>query len=198
MLWDENFTPRASYYLQVDENNAYFTTLIVLYMENIEFRPLSHSDLTEVKLIYDYYIQNSTATFHTEPVGIDELASVIPIAHPRYSSFLIYCNNRLAGYCYSTYYKNRQAYNRTAEVTVYLKPEFLGMGIGTKALKVMEEELPKAGVYVLLGVITGDNHESIALFSKMGYTQCANFKRVGEKFGRILDVVVYQKELSHG
>ncbi len=165
-------------------------------MDRIEFKPLTYSDLADVKRIYDYYIQNSTATFHTEPVDIDELASVIPISHSRYSSFLILCDSNVVGYCYSTYYKNRQAYNRTAEVTVYLAPDFVGRGIGSKALKMMEEESRKVGIFVLLGVISGENSESLALFSKLGYEQCAHFRRVGEKFGRILDVLVLQKELK--
>ena len=33
-------------------------------------------------------------------------------------------NENLAGYCYLTFFKKRQAYNRTAEVTLYLIPEF--------------------------------------------------------------------------
>ena len=165
-------------------------------MNTIEFKPLTQADLVEVKRIYDYYILNSTATFHTEPVGIDELALAIPLAHSRYASFQILCNGQVAGYCYSTYYKNRQAYNRTAEVTIYLLPEFAGKGIGKLALKRMEAASLEKGIVVLLGVISGENVESIALFSKMGYEQCANFKRGGEKFGRLLDVVVYQKELQ--
>jgi phosphinothricin acetyltransferase len=37
---------------------------------------------------------------------------------------------------------------------------------------------------------------SIKLFQKLGYEKCAHFKRVGEKWGRVIDVVFFQKSLK--
>jgi len=34
-----------------------------------------------------------------------------------------------------------------------------------------------------------------SFFKKSGYTRCAHMKNIGEKFGKILDVVIYQKEI---
>jgi phosphinothricin acetyltransferase len=62
-------------------------------------------------------------------------------------------------------------------------------------VKFLERNAGEAGLKNLLAIITGDNAGSIALFSNAGYTKCADFKNVGEKFGKILDVVGYQKEL---
>ena len=50
-------------------------------------------------------------------------------------------------------------------------------------------------VVVLLAIITGDNQHSIHSFSSAGYFKCADLKEVGEKFGKLLDVVFYQKIL---
>ena len=59
----------------------------------------------------------------------------------------------------------------------------------------IEKEAKQRGLKNLLGIITGENQASIDLFSKVGYNNCATFKNVGEKFGRILDVVAYKKEI---
>lgn len=162
---------------------------------NIRFEPLKESDFTELKRIYDWYIANSTATFHTEPIAISELREFIYVDHPRYKAYLIYVDESVAGYGYFTYYKKRQAYDRTAEITLYLDHELRGKGIGKEAVKFLEQKAIEAGLKNLLAIITGDNSGSIALFSNAGYTKCADFKNVGEKFGKILDVVGYQKEL---
>ena len=162
---------------------------------NLEFRKLTEQDLTTVKEIYDWYIAHSTATFHTEPIRIAELKEFIHLDHPIYQSYLIYANQEVAGYCYFTYYKKRQAYDRTAEVTLYLKPEMHHKGIGRATLEYLESVARKSGLKNLLGIITGENSGSIALFQKCGYTQCAHFRNVGEKFGRVLDVMGYQKEI---
>lgn len=162
---------------------------------SIEFTTLRHEDLSLIKEIYDYYILNSTATFHTEKISLKELEEAIFIDHPVYKSYLIKCNGEICGFCYFTQYKKRQAYNRTSEVTVYLKPEFSYKGIGIYALNYIEKEAFNIGIKVLIGVITGENKASIRLFEKAGYEKCAHFKQVGEKFGRILDVVAYEKIL---
>lgn len=159
----------------------------------IVFTDLEEKDLAIVKEIYDYYILNTTATFHTAKITIDELKEFILIGHPKYKSLLIRCDGNVCGYCYFTWYKKRQAYDRTAEVTLYLKPEFHGKGIGRYVLNHLEKIALDSGIKNLLGIITGENSASIALFQKCGYTNCANFRQVGEKFGKLLDVVAYQK-----
>lgn len=163
---------------------------------NIQFRPITETDLSKVKAIYDWYVENSTATFHTEPVGIDQLKSFIYLAHPVYRSYLIYKENEIAGYCFLTKYKDRPAYNRTAEIALYLSPDFQGHGIGKAALNKMITVAGEAGLKNLLGIITGGNNTSIRLFESSGFQKCAHFKNVGEKFNQILDVVAYQLEIK--
>ena len=162
---------------------------------DIRFKEIEEAELVTVKTIYDWYVAHSTATFHTEPIRIDQLKEFIYIGHPLYKSYLLYIGGEIAGYCFLTNYKKRQAYDRTAEVTIYLKPDFCGKGIGRVALAYLEERAKEAGLKNLIGVISGDNQGSIILFEKSGYAKCAHFKNVGEKFNKVLDVVAFQKEI---
>jgi L-amino acid N-acyltransferase YncA len=152
-------------------------------------------DLGKIKEIYDYYILNTTATFHSEPVTMPELREFLFIADPKYPSFCIREENTIVGYCFLTRYKNRQAYDRTAELSIYLQPECTGRGTGAIALKYLEEAAKNAGSRVLIGTLCGENLASIRLMEKCGYTRCAYLKNVGEKFGKVLDVVMYEKEI---
>lgn len=161
----------------------------------VKFEQLREQNLSTVKEIYDWYIKNSTATFHTEPISIEQLKEFIYIDHPLYKSYLILLDEEIAGYCFLTNYKKRQAYDRTAEVTVYLKNGMFRKGIGKASLDHLETVARERGLKNLIGVISGDNVGSIALFEKSGYTKCAHYKNVGEKFNKILDVVSFQKEL---
>jgi len=47
----------------------------------------------------------------------------------------------------------------------------------------------------LIATLSGDNIASIRLAEARNFEKCAHLKNVGEKFGKILDVVMYQKEL---
>jgi len=163
---------------------------------NINFVDLTESDFSVVKEIYDYYVEHSTATYYTEEVPESELKSFIPVSHEKYKSFLIYLDDLCCGFCYISQYKKRQAYDRAAEVSVYLKPDCTGKGIGQKALNHLEKAAKEKGISVLIAIISGDNENSLKLFEKCGYEKCGHLKQIGEKFNKILDVLTYQKMVN--
>lgn len=163
---------------------------------HLEWVDLRESDYPVVKEIYDYYVQNTTVTFATNPVTLAELKETVLIGHPKYKSFLIKVDHNICGFCYFSQYRKREAYDRTAEVTLYLKPGFQGKGIGKQTLKMLEAVAFKNGIRVLIAVITAGNDASVSLFEKNGYEKCAHFRKVGEKFNRLLDVVAMQKILD--
>jgi L-amino acid N-acyltransferase YncA len=169
--------------------------MIIKDKMNLELIDLQEKDYSVVKEIYDYYILNTTVTFHTDGISVKELKKTILIGHPKYKSFIIKYNGDTCGYCYISQYKKRQTYNRTAEITIYLKPEYSGKGIGGQIIERLETIAKNHDIYVLIGIITGDNQPSIRLFEKCGFLKCAHFKNVGEKFNKVLDVVAYQKIL---
>jgi len=159
----------------------------------IEFVDITEQDFEIIKEIYDYYIENSTSTYYTEKITIKELKEFIPFQNKKYKSFLIKAENECCGFCYISQYKKRQAYDRTAEISIYLKTEYTGKGIGNTVLPFLEKVAQDIGISVLIGIISGDNENSIKLFEINGYEKCGHFKQIGEKFNKILDVVSYQK-----
>lgn len=161
----------------------------------VSFTPITEADLPLVKKIYDYYILNTTATFHHKPLSIDEIQEFLFINHPKYISFMIRESGQIIGYCFITRFKNRPAYDRTAEISIYLQPEWRGKGIGTVTLAFLERTVKISGIHVLIMTLSAENIASIRLCEKMGYIRAAHLPHVGEKFGRILDVFLYVKEI---
>jgi phosphinothricin acetyltransferase len=163
---------------------------------NIHLKELKEQDLALVQEIYNHYVLHSTVTFQKDLVSLEKLKNEIPVGHPKYKSFLIESEDKICGYCYLSQYKNRQAYDRTAEVTLYLKPGFEGKGIGKQTLPKLEAVAINHQIKVLIAIITEENLPSVKLFENAAYEKCAHFKKVGEKFGSLLDVVAYQKILQ--
>ena len=157
---------------------------------------IREEDLGIVKDIYDYYIENTTATYYTNKVSIEELKGFIPVQHKKYKSFLIKVDKECCGFCYISHYNKRPAYDRTAEVTLYLRPEYTGKGIGKLALDHLESVAKQHGISVLIGIISEDNIHSQKAFQNSGYEKCGHLREVGEKFNKILDVVFYSKILA--
>ncbi len=163
---------------------------------NLELIILRQEDLDMVREIYNYYFLNSTSSFFTGPISVDELKTFIPVGHPKYQSFVIHHDGKSCGFCYLSQYNKRQAYDRTAEISLYLHPDVTGRGIGKVVLEKMEGIAIEQGIRILIGYISAENVHSISLFEKFGYERCAHFKKVGEKFGRLLDVYAYEKMIG--
>lgn len=160
----------------------------------VEFEEELH--LTKVHEIYNYYVANTTISFHTAAVTREEMRANVCNPNPRYKTYVIEDEGQVAGYALFTQHKNKQAYDVTAEVTVYLAPEQVGKRLGPAAVAFLEEEARRIGFHTLVATICTENERSIRLFERLGYEKCAHFKEVGYKFGRRLDIASYQKVLG--
>ena len=160
-----------------------------------EFVPATGADLPAIKEIYDHYILSTTATFHEAPVPVDGLPAYVPVGDPRHPSLVVRSGGAVVGFCACSPYKRRSAYDRTAELSVYLRPGWTGRGLGTAALARLEDAAAAAGLRVLIGTVCAENDAGIELMERSGYARCGCLRGVGEKFGRVLDVVIFQKEL---
>lgn len=162
----------------------------------IKFQLARKGDLPVIAEIYNYYSLHTTATFHDGDITPAELSRDFPPGDPVYRAYLILDDEDVLGYCGIRRYKNVRAYDRTAEISIYLKPEYTGRGIGKIALSFLEDHARRAGIRVILGTATGENRASTRLFEAAEYSRCAHLRNVGEVAGKVLDVVMYQKELE--
>lgn len=161
----------------------------------IEFAFATDGDLPAIGSIYNHYVLNSTVTFHEALVSVEALRELMPVGDPRHPSLVALDGEKVIGFCCTTPYKRRSAYDRTAELSVYVRPEYTGRGIGTGALARLEDAAAAAGLRVLVGTVCAENTAGLRLMERCGYERAGTLKRVGEKFGRTLDVVLFQKEL---
>jgi L-amino acid N-acyltransferase YncA len=162
---------------------------------SIEFNPITKENIPEALEIYNWYVLNSTATFHLEAVPQIELERMVFLGHNKYQSFVILFDNKICGFCYLSQFRYKEAYDKSAEITLYLKQGFLGKGIGKTTLSYLEKIAKNNGINNLVAVITEGNDASIMLFEQDGYFKVGHLKNIGEKFGETLDVVSYQKEI---
>jgi len=164
-------------------------------MAQIIFEPITKKDIKDVLVLYNHYIKTSTSTFSIAPLDEHEMGQIILSGLERFPAYKIRFEDKFVGYVLLNRYKPREAYDQTAEVTVYLDEAYHGKGIGYEALKYIEDFAKAHSFRALLGVICAENSGSIRLFEKLGYFKCAHFKEVGKKFDRLLDVVIYEKLL---
>ena len=149
-------------------------------MKKTTFTEIREQDLPAVLDIYNHYIATTTATFDPRPIAMETLKNRVPLDHDLYKAYIIHHMGDMAGFCFLNQFKNHKAYNRTAELGLYLKPEHTRKGLGTKAVKYLEDVAAEMGLKVIVASISGENQGSIEFFRNLGWEQCAHFRKVGE------------------
>lgn len=165
-------------------------------MSNFAIEALKPEQLPEVLEIYNYYVLETTSTFHIHALSLPEMSSITFFANRRHKSFALLDKDKLCGYVLLHEFRTREAYNDCAEVSLYLRSDYTGRGLGTMALQYIEKVARENQFHVLVATISGQNKTSQQVFAKNGYVQCAYFREVGKKFGQVLDSVSYQKILT--
>lgn len=88
----------------------------------LAFAEITEEHLAGVLDIYNYYVLNTTVSFHTEPQTQAEMRQSVLSGDPRYKSYAILQDGSLAGYVLITRHKNKQAYDTSGEISIYLQP----------------------------------------------------------------------------
>jgi L-amino acid N-acyltransferase YncA len=84
------------------------------------------------------------------------------------------------------------AYKYTVEHSVYVDHRYRGEGHGRLLLQELIGAARTQDMHVMIGAIDGSNETSIALHRKLGFVSCGIIKDAGFKFGRWLDLALYQ------
>jgi phosphinothricin acetyltransferase len=157
-------------------------------MEGSMIRPVKKSDAVSITTIYNYYIKNSVVTFEEMPLSIHEMEARILKIGAQYPWLVWEEPDGIAGYAYVNTWKDKSAYRYAAELSIYVRHDSRGKGIGRELLSGLLEEVRKTNIHALVSGITLPNDASVALHERFGFTQIACFKEIGFKAGKWQDV----------
>jgi phosphinothricin acetyltransferase len=151
-------------------------------------RPATTADAPRIAEIYNHQVRETVVTFEEQPVADEEMARRIAETTAGNPWLVSEVDGTLAGYAYASSWKRRSAYRYAVESTIYLAPEFHGRGLGTKLYRALIDEMRACGFHCTIGGISLPNPASIALHEKLGFKPIGQFREVGWKFGKWVDV----------
>jgi phosphinothricin acetyltransferase len=160
-------------------------------------RPVRPDDSASIAAIYTHHVLHGTATFDIDPPDIAFWsAKIASIAAHGWPFVVAERDGAVTGYAYATQFRDRPAYAETCEDSIYLAPDQLGQGIGSRLLPALAKAAREAGFRQMIAVIGGSEPASVALHAKCGFVHAGRMIGVGRKFGRILDTIYMQRALG--
>jgi len=127
-------------------------------------------DLPAIVGIYNATIPSRLVTADLEPVSVESRVEWFEQHKPGFRPLWVAAHDgRIAGWLsFSTFY-GRPAYNKTAELSVYIGEAFRNRGLGSYFLQSAIAHAPAIGVDRLIGFVYGHNRPSLDLFVKFGF-----------------------------
>lgn len=170
----------------------------IILGNTITLRDAVLDDIPAITAIYRHHVLNGTASFEETPPDADEIANRFNAIRAKDMPYLVaILDGVIVGYCYACTYRPRTAYRHTVENSIYVAPDCVGKGIGSKLMKALVHRC-EAGPWRQMVAAIGDseNAASIALHERHGFEMVGTFKKVGYKFDRWLDSVLMQRPLG--
>ena len=155
-------------------------------------RDAIQSDLSEIVNIYNSSIPNRIATGDLTPISVESRLQWFNEHSPEHRPlWVIEINHNIAGWLgFQSFYYGRAAYNKTAEISLYVSPNYQGQGIGKKLLQQTIEKSHSLDLNVLLGFIFAHNKPSLALFTKYNFEKWGYLPKVAQLDGIERDLVI--------
>lgn len=176
-----------------------------------------YKELAGVLSIYNHYVSNTTASLDLETKPIIYMQKLYNEVLDQGLPFLVITTTdnsdstrnkqeAILGYAYANFYRRLPAFGGTVEILVYLDPNQTGLGIGTRLLKVLIDELKAVppsterefGIRQVLAIVPLDRQRNASenFFLKGGFEDRGRLKGVGWKMGRWIDTKTFQLSLD--
>jgi L-amino acid N-acyltransferase YncA len=149
------------------------------------------ADADAIQAIYAPVVRDTAISFEYEAPDTAEIARrmhKVQAARP----WLVYrAGDGVLGYAYATTFRERQAYDWGIEVSVYVRADVRGRGVGKTLYATLFDVLRALNYCQVIAGATLPNEQSERLHESFGFTRVGVFPSIGYKFGRWHDVVFW-------
>ena len=158
-------------------------------------RLASSTDADAIHAIYSPIVRDTHISFEYTVPQIAEIAQRIASTLANYPWLVCEIEGQIAGYAYASAFRKRQAYQWTAETTVYVHNCFQGRGVSKALYRSLIAILCAQGYCNAVSVISLPNPASIRAHESLGFRPIGVFKNMGFKADDWHDTGWWQLEL---
>ncbi|GAA1481580.1 GNAT family N-acetyltransferase [Gordonia sinesedis] len=177
-------------------------------MRPLRVRRATLADCRAIADIYRHYVDNTVATFDYVAPDVAAWEAKVRAVETVGRPFLVAVGegvgadaadapDEVVGFAYLGPFRDKAAYDQTAEDTIYIRSGTEGRGVGSKLMAELLAAADPTNVRQIVAVIAADGGAgSIALHAKFGFDEVGRLRSVGFKHDRWVDCVYMQRAVS--
>lgn len=153
-------------------------------------------DAEAMAAIYAPYVQTTAVTFEYDPPDPAEFRRRIAATGKDLPWLAAEKDGQVVGYAYASHFHARAAYAWAAELSIYLRQDLRGGGIGRQLYRALLALLQAQGYRTAFALVAHPNEGSEAFHRAMGFSCTGRLHDAGEKLGRLWDVAYWEMPLA--
>ncbi|MBD2101392.1 GNAT family N-acetyltransferase [Leptolyngbya sp. FACHB-261] len=160
-------------------------------------RDATEADLPAIVEIYNSAIPSCTATADLEPISVESRLAWFREHTPNHRPvWVMDTDSSIAGWLSFQSFYGRPAYRHTAEISIYVAPEYRRQGVGRQLLKHAIVRSADLDLNALLGLVFAHNHASLKLLEGFGFQRWGYLPQVAVLRDDQRDLVILGLQLS--
>jgi len=149
-------------------------------------------DFAVVADIYNTFVVTGGVTMDTVLKSAEDVAAQVAGFNAREALIILEDEGLVRGWGIIKRYSERLGYRASCETSVYLRPEDVRRGYGSRIKRAVIDRCRTLGYHCLVARVMADNAACIAYNCKLGYRVVGTFRELGYRHGRWVDVVLMQ------
>lgn len=159
-------------------------------------RIASLSDIEQITEIYNQGIQDRIATLESNTKSVGEMIEWLRSRSPRHKVLVMEDEKKvIKGWASLNVFNARACYQGVADVSIYIRREKRGKGLGKQLLLALVEVAKEMGFYKMVLTTLAVNSTGHRLYYSLGFTKVGTYVRQGMLDGKWVDVHVMEKFL---
>ncbi|MEH1783242.1 MAG: N-acetyltransferase family protein [Nostoc sp.] len=160
-------------------------------------RHAAETDLPAIVAIYNAAVPSRMATADLELVSVESRLAWFKGRSPSQRPlWVIEVEGVIAGWLSFQSFYGRPAYTKTAEISIYIAPNFHRCGLGRQLLAQAINESPTLGLKSLVCFIFAHNQPSLKLFETFGFERWGHLPNIAELDSVERDLVILGLRIS--
>ncbi|WP_319584964.1 GNAT family N-acetyltransferase [uncultured Pseudodesulfovibrio sp.] len=160
-------------------------------------QPATDKDLPKIVEIYNSTVPTRLATADIEPVSVESKRAWFNNHIPGKRPIMVErIEGEVAAWVSFESFYGRPAYDRTAEISIYIAPEYRRQGLGKRLLKEALDMTPELGIRSVVAYIFSHNEGSIRLFRSFGFETWGDLPGIAEMDGKRYGLSILGKHVN--